>query len=100
MLGWIFKKTRNAPGQAAVAAQTIPLPDPSPSAASVDWAAKLTQADNDDAVLAVLRSADMPLQFKQAAVEALDGEAALRQAEREFRRFFLLTDPEARRVFF
>lgn len=86
MLGWIFRKKGKAPEAAsAVTAKGSP-PVAAPLAPAVDWAAKLVQARGDDAaLLALARSADVPLPHRQAAVEALDGEAALKLAEREFR---------------
>ena len=85
MLDWIFKRKRNPPRPAPTLAEKTSPPGSAPSATVVDWTAKLAQARGDDAMLALVRSAGMPLQFKQAAVEALDGEAALKLVEREFR---------------
>ena len=86
MLRWIFKKTGKTPQAApAVAAKKVPPPAAAP-APSEDWAARLAQArGDDDNLLALARAAGVPLQFRQAAVEALDSEAALKLAEREFR---------------
>jgi len=84
MLGWIFKKKVIGTGSAPARATTSQVADG--SAPDVDWTAALALArGDDDALLALARSAGTPLQFKQAAVEALTGEAALRLAEREFR---------------
>ncbi len=84
MLGWIFKrqgiKSGSAPAEAPsrLAAEV--------SAPQVDWTAALARARGDDEALLTLAStAGAPLPFKQGAVEALTGEAALRLAEREFR---------------
>ena len=88
MLGWIFKKMGPAPARTpapAVAAKSPPQLAV-PTTPAVDWAAQLAQAHgNDDALLSLVRAALAPLQVKQAAVEAMDGEAALNLAEREFR---------------
>ena len=84
MLGWIFKKKGNETGPMPAVAATSQVAGA--SAPDVDWTAALAQArGDDDALLALARTAGAPLQFKQAAVEALDSEAAMRLAEREFR---------------
>jgi DNA repair protein SbcC/Rad50 len=86
MLGWIFKKKGNAALEAASAiAAESPPSVAAPPAPAVDWTAKLAQARDDDALLALARTAGVPLQYRQAAVEALEGEAALKLAEHEFR---------------
>lgn len=86
MFGWIFKRKGNEPRTTPAVATTGRLPVADASAPEVDWTAALAQArGDDDALLALARTAGAPLQFKQAAVEALDGEAALKLAEREFR---------------
>ncbi len=86
MLGWIFKKKIETPKPTPAAVAKGPPPAAAPPAPTVDWAARLAQAHGDDqALLALLHSAGLPLPFKQAAVEALNGEAALKQVEREFR---------------
>ncbi len=86
MLGWIFKKKGNAPQVAPAEAAKSQPSVAAPPATAVDWTAKLAQSrGDDDAMLALARTAGVPIQFKLAAVEALDGEAALRLAEREFR---------------
>lgn len=88
MLGWIFRRKGNAPGATDTAAAKSAPAVAAPPAPVVDWAARLAQAHGDDEALlalALARTAGVPLPVKQAAVEALDGEAALKQAEREFR---------------
>lgn len=51
-----------------------------------EWAARLGQASGDDAaLLALAREDGAPVDIKVAAIEALAGEAALKDAEREFR---------------
>lgn len=86
MLGWIFKKKGPTPGPAAAVARKNPPPPAAPPAPAVDWEARLAQARGDDkALLALARSAGVPLPSKLAAIEALAGEAALKLAEREFR---------------
>lgn len=84
MLGWIFRKKGIETEAAPTMVTTSQVANE--SATDVDWTAALALARGDnDALLALARSAATPLQFKQAAVEALTGEAALRLAEREFR---------------
>ncbi|MDP2006981.1 MAG: DUF349 domain-containing protein, partial [Rubrivivax sp.] len=86
MLGWIFRKKGTTPASTSGAATKSAAPAAAPPAPAVDWAARLGQARGDDeALLALARSVGAPLQTKQAAVEALDGEAALKLAERDFR---------------
>ena len=89
MLGWIFKSKGNASGPAPADAPTKPAKPPptaAPPAPAVDWAARLAQArGSDDALLALLRGAGVPLGCRLAAAEALQGEAALKQAELECR---------------
>ena len=76
MLGWIFKKKGNGTGPMPVAAATGQVAGA--SAPDVDWTAALTQArGDDDALLALARTAGAPLQIKEAAVKALDSEAAM-----------------------
>jgi hypothetical protein len=86
MLDWIFRKKKDTvpePSTRAAATEKVAQV----SAPPVDWNAALAQAQgNDEALLALARTAGAPLPVKQAAVEAIDGEAALRLAEREFRR--------------
>lgn len=96
MLNWIFKK-KPAPGTAAPApakAPPPPAPPPGPSPAQAaaerlardaDWSARLHQATGDDAALLALARQAPSAELKLAAVEALSGEAALKEAEREFR---------------
>ena len=84
MLGWIFKKKGNKTGSIPAVVATNQVAGV--AAPDVDWTAALTQArGDDDALLALARTAGAPLRVKQAAVEALDSEPAMRQAEREFR---------------
>ena len=85
MLGWIFKKKGNVLEAASATAAKSPSPVAAPPAPAVDWTAKLAQARDDEALLALARTAGVPLQYRQAAVEALDGEAALKLAEHAFR---------------
>jgi exonuclease SbcC len=86
MLGWIFKLM----GKAQAAEPSVVVKSPpqvaAPPAPAVDWTSRLAQArDDDDALLTLARTAGVPLQCKQAAVEAMHGEAALKRAELEFR---------------
>ena len=84
MLGWIFGKKDIGSGPAP--AETPNSQAAEVSAPPVDWTAALDVARGDDeALLALARTAGTPLQVKQDAVDALTGEAALRRAEREFR---------------
>jgi len=86
MLGWIFKKKGKAPAAAPAVTTKSPTPMAPPPAPAVDWPARLAQVRGDDeGLLALARTAGVPLQYRQAAVEALQGEAALKLAEREFR---------------
>jgi hypothetical protein len=90
MLDWIFRKKKDiGAGPAPRGAPTEPMAQVQAQAPKpqVDWEAALVQArGNDEALLTLARKAGTPLQIKQGAVEALQGEAALRVAEREFRR--------------
>lgn len=56
-----------------------------PAPAAVDWQPRLQAALGDDEALLALAREALPIEARLAAVEALAGEAALRQAEREFR---------------
>ncbi len=56
-----------------------------PAPAPVDWQPRLQAALGDDEALLALAREALPIEARLAAVEALAGEAALRQAEREFR---------------
>lgn len=89
MLGWMFKKTEGAaPASAPAGAggSEAPVPERVPGS-TVDWAAALAQAQgDDDALLALLQRAGLPLPVKLSVVEALAGEAALKRAERECRK--------------
>ena len=90
MLGWIFRKKGQAPASGSASAPAVAAKKTTlvaaPAAPAVDWAGRLAQARGDDsALLALMRTAGLPLQLKQAVVEALDGEAALKVAEREGR---------------
>ena len=89
MLGWIFKKTSETPAGAA----TPPTPA-APKAAAVTkerpddtalWQARLAAATGDDAALLGVARQAPGIAIKCAAVEAMRDEAALKQAEREFR---------------
>ncbi|ARN23467.1 DUF349 domain-containing protein [Piscinibacter gummiphilus] len=92
MLNWIFKK-KTAAEQAPVRPSPAPAPVAAPAetaaareARLAEWAARLGQASGDDAaLLALAREDGAPVDIKVAAIEALAGEAALKDAEREFR---------------
>jgi hypothetical protein len=105
MLSWLFKKppplgAKPAPAKPAAAPKAAPVAKPvakaaiksaaelaaERSAAEQEWAAPLQAAMGDDAaLLGVAQAAGSPLATKLAAVSALTGEVALRQAERHFR---------------
>ena len=107
MLSWIFKKfgrtaapakaTTAAPQAAQKAAPKTALEASQKAAqkasqkaqeraaAQADWAPRLQAALGDDAALLAVALATPVLDIKLAAVNALQGEAALKQAEREFR---------------
>lgn len=113
MLSWIFKKFgRNAASATTKPAGKQSAPTPAQTrqakqvaeqiteqkaaekaaqktqklaAAKADWAPRLQAARGDDAALLALLQAAPLLDIKLAAVEALAGEAALKQAEREAR---------------
>jgi hypothetical protein len=84
MLGWIFRNKSNTNPKPALA---VEVPPPAPARApAVDWQARLAQARGDDeALLALARSAGVTMQIKLDIVEALQAEAALKAAEAEFR---------------
>ena len=104
MLSWFFRKRDKAgtpaspaaasrppsapPGGAATAASARPGAGTAAAlaqGAAVDWPGRLQAAQGDDAALLALAAATPLLDIKMAAVQALEGEAALRQAERRFR---------------
>lgn len=88
MLGWFFKKRGDAGAPVAPAVHKAPAAagaaDPPPPAPP-DWHAQWQVALGDDTALLRLAAAAPELDLKMAAVAALSTEAALRQAEREFR---------------
>ena len=90
MLNWLFKK-KPAPATAPTPAPAPPPAAPTAAEAAAraaeaaGWSTRLDQArGNDDALLSLAREAPS-VDIKLAAVEALQGEAALKAAEREFR---------------
>ena len=96
MLSWILKKRDATPAPtlaptAAKAEKPAPraaaalLPSPPSMDTAADEAAQLRAAQGDDAALLRLAQSTSTLDLKLAAVQSLAGEAALRQAEREFR---------------
>lgn len=90
MLGWTLRKKGPAPttptgAGPADASATAPKTAGPPAAPHADWAAQLQLAHGDDAALLSLTRSSAPLEIKLEAIGALAGEAALRQAEREFR---------------
>jgi len=90
MLNWLFRKrpadaAPPAPALrgAAAAAPAAPMP---PSPGLPDWAARLSAARGNDSALLELALAAPLLQQRSEATEAIEGEAGLRLAEREFRK--------------
>ena len=91
MLNWLFKKRVPVSAPKPVA---VPAP-PVQSKADIDakktadarvlWLPQLQSAQGDDAALLQIAFTAPLLEIKLAAVEALVSEAALKQAEREFR---------------
>ena len=89
MLGWIFKKTSETPAGAATPLKPAATTAAAGTTERLDdtalWQARLAAAAGDDvALLGVARQAP-GMAIKCAAVEAMRDEAALKQAEREFR---------------
>lgn len=90
MLRWIFKKkapvtdvpARASSTQAGTSGAVKAIPA---APEDIDWTAKLRDAKGDDNALLTLACSAVPLDVKLAAVGALNGEAALKLAEREFR---------------
>src|SRR5512139_2275861 len=96
MLSWFFRKRDKAGTPVAAPVPARPsAPSAAASAASVradagpavtvDWPGQLQAAQGDDAALLALAAATSRLDIKMAAVQAMIGETALRQAERRFR---------------
>ena len=103
MLDWLFKKyghtVKSPPAKtteraadkrkaAAAAAKPAAAAAPAPQKVAVpdvDWAAQLQSAQGDDAALLSVAQTATVLDIKLAAVQALVGEATLKQAERAFR---------------
>jgi exonuclease SbcC len=89
MLNWLFRKrpadavpaTQDPREAAAAPAASAPAPTSLP-----DWTARLSAARGNDAALLELALAAPLLQQRSEAVEAIEGEAGLRLAEREFRK--------------
>ena len=86
MFNKIFSNTHSTPLEpVAPAARVI---DPAIEAArqkdKAEWESKLHATSGDDALLALARTAPH-IDVKISAVSALDGEEALKAAEREFR---------------
>ena len=90
MLDWIFRRNTPPPADTrpARASEVADAPPPRAEAAArpaVDWQLKLQHAlGNDEALLALARE-PAPVGIKLAAIGALAGEAALKQAERDTR---------------
>lgn len=90
MLGWILKKKgpemATPSGAGSAEAPAIGPKATGPSAAPLtDWPIQLQAARGDDAALLSLTRSNAPLEIKLEAIGALAGEAALKEAEREFR---------------
>lgn len=85
MRDWIFDFNPLKPSaKASAGGDGAPAPASAPQAQE-DWPARLAAARGDDAALLALSCSRAPLEIKLAAIEALAGEAALKEAEREFR---------------
>lgn len=91
MLNWFLRKRKPAPAAAAqVAASQAPAKAAETAAASAaqahaQWVARLDAARGDDAALLDVARSAPQLDLKLAAVDVIEGEATLRQAERAFR---------------
>ena len=91
MLRWIFKKKEAdiAAPAAKTATESAAAGRSAPSIADVpsktDWQLKLQEAMGDDMALLALARAGAPLEVMQTAISALNDEAGLKLAEREFR---------------
>ena len=92
MLSKIFKKNETSPAVTPAPRQPAE-PTPAQIAAQLAaqladkaaWESKLQAASGDDAALLAIAKQTLLIDIKQAAVEALTGEDALKRAEREFR---------------
>jgi DNA repair protein SbcC/Rad50 len=83
MFNKIFKK--DSPTTAELTpAQAKPSTKPAPVVDTTDWQAKLAEAKDDIALLALAKE-KAPLKIRQAAIEAMQTEDGLKAAEREFR---------------
>ena len=90
MLSKIFKKNETPPVPAPATAPKQPVePTPAQIAAQLAdktaWEGKVQAAMGDDAALLAIAKQTLLVDIKQAAVEALTSEDALKRAEREFR---------------
>ena len=90
MLSKIFKKNETPPVPTPTPAPKQPAePTPAQIAAQLAdkaaWESKLQAANGDDAALLAIAKQTLLIDIKQAAVEALTSEDALKRAEREFR---------------
>ncbi|MCC6853296.1 MAG: DUF349 domain-containing protein [Rubrivivax sp.] len=86
MRRWIFERQRQSDNGAATPpagrpAAAAPAAAAKAAAAAVDWHERLRAAQGDDAALLELAEGPAPLELRLAAVEALQGEAALRRVE-------------------
>ena len=73
------------PGSGAKAVQAAAPKKVAPPAPVIDWDARLQAALGDNAALLALAQAAAPLPIKLAAIDALAGEEALKEAERALR---------------
>ena len=73
------------PGSGAKAVQAAAPKKVAPPAPVIDWDARLQAALGDNAALMALAQAAAPLPIKLAAIDALAGEEALKEAERALR---------------
>ena len=73
------------PGAGAKGSKAAAAKKAAPAAPVIDWDARLQAALGDNAALLALAQAPAPLPTKLAAINALAGEDALKEAERAFR---------------
>jgi DNA repair protein SbcC/Rad50 len=83
MFNKIFKKDSSTTAEPSQA-QAKPTTKPTPVVDTTDWQAKLAEATDDIALLAIAKE-KAPLKIRQAAIEAMQTEDGLKAAEREFR---------------
>jgi DNA repair protein SbcC/Rad50 len=95
MLGWMFNKKTEMPATAAAPVPAAASPNPAAAQGAAQaqgaapaqavWPSRLAAATGDDAALLEIAKLAPSIDVKCAAIAALTDEAALKQAEREFR---------------